>query len=601
MAGSRRPVKDGRTSGASARPAGRRLPAAAWLLLAVLASFLLYARGLDHPWISDDHVILADNPTLRRTDPSTPLRLLTLDYWSALDADGRPFPLVGDRNLYRPATTISYWLNARLTGVTPAGLRAGNVVLHGLAAGTSGLLAASFAGGPAGIAAGLAVLVHPAGADVVNRIVGRADILVLLGIATFLLLAGRGTWTPWRAAASLLAAFTALGGKETGLALLPLAIAQSWLAPGGLAADPSRGRSARWVGSALALVATAAFLTARTMVVGWPRYEAVPGLDLLMNPLAGLGLVERLPAALSLAGWYVRMLVVPWPLLTLDRPAVLPGWGDPGAWLGLLVLALEVAGLVVAARRRVWGGLAPAWWLAMFALVGQLLAPIGTYREVRLVYPFLGALALGMAALAGVAAGRRGPLFVAGLVAVPLLSWMALSVMRTGDYASEIALYQADIRHRPDSPIAHLMLGVVYGDAGRSADARKEREAALALAPDSPQALNEMGAVEIQAGNFARAEELLGRALAREPDHHVALMNLGNLRAQQERLAEAHEILLRAEAMNPAYSLTQVNLALVEGLMGRTTEAARRADRLEKQNASDPNVALIRRLIALKR
>ncbi|HEX7879060.1 MAG TPA: hypothetical protein VF720_06595, partial [Candidatus Eisenbacteria bacterium] len=75
------------------------LPPTAWLLLAIVASFLLNAGALNHPWISDDQVVLADNPTMRRTDPVTPFRILALDYWSALDADGRPFQLVGDRNL----------------------------------------------------------------------------------------------------------------------------------------------------------------------------------------------------------------------------------------------------------------------------------------------------------------------------------------------------------------------------------------------------------------------------------------------------------------------------------------------------------------------
>jgi len=568
------------------------LPPTAWLLLAVVASFLLHARALNHPWISDDQVILADNPTLRRADAATPFRLLGLDYWSALDADGRPFPLVGDRNLYRPATTLSYWLNARLTGVTPAGLRSGNVVLHGLAAGVAGLLAATAAGGPAGLVAGAAVLVHPAGTDVVNRIVGRADILVLLGIAWFLLLArGDRPWNGWRGAVAVLAAVIALGGKETGLAVVPLALAQTALMPG---ASSRR----RWIGTVIALATAILFLVVRTMVVGWPRYVPEPGLDLLMNPLAGMGFGERLPAALSLAAWYARMLVLPWPLLTLDRPASLPGWGDPSVWLGAALLGAAIAGLVLAARRRAWQGLAPAWWLAMLALVGQLLAPIGTYREVRLVYPFLGALALGLAAIAAAFARRAAPRLVIGLAALPLLAWLVVGIVRAGDYASEIDLYATDVRHRPDSPIAHLMLGVVYGEAGRTAEADAERRAALRLAPDSPQALNEVAALEIRAGNFARAEELLQRALARAPNHHVALMNLGNLRAQEDRLAEAHDILLRAEALNSGYSLTQVNLALVEALMGRVDEARRRADRLEKQNAGDPNVAVIRRLAA---
>lgn len=576
-----------------------QLPGIAWLLLAVVAAFVLHGRALNHPWISDDHVILEDNPTLRRTAISTPVRLLGLDYWSALDADGRAFPLVGDRNLYRPVTTISYWINARLTGVTPAGLRSGNILLHGLAAGSMGLLGASLFGGPAGLLAGAAVLTHPVGADVINRIVGRADILVLLGIAGFLFVArptpARG-WTPTRIGTAVLLAFTALGAKETGLALVPIAGLQSWLMR---PVENQPGRS-RWTGALIAMGAGVGFLAARLAVAGWPKYESVPGLDLLQNPLAGFGLFERLPAGLSLAAWYARILVVPWPLLTLDRPTRLPGWGDPAVWVGALVLAAALLLLARSIRGRHPWGLAVAWWLAMFALVGQILMPIGTYREVRIAYPFLGSLALALACFPGmvVVSWRRLAWSVA---AVGIGFMVLLTVLRTNDYRSEIALYQADVRSQPDSPIAHLMLGVVYGDAGQAAEARLEREKAFKLAPDSPQVLNEIAALEIQAGNFLRAEELLSRALAREPRHSIALMNLGNLRAQQSRLDEAHALLLRSEALNPAYQLTQVNLALVEVLMGRTGDALQRAEILGRQDPNNPNVAAIRRLVGSSR
>ena len=288
---------------------------------------------------------------------------------------------------------------------------------------------------------------------------------------------------------------------------------------------------------------------------------------------------------------------MPWPLLTLDRPAQLPGWGDPSVWFGALVLMAALVFLFRSIRGRHPRGLSAAWWLAMFFLVGQILTPIGTYREVRIAYPFLGSLSLAVAALLKLAASTpwQRPARFAAAIGVSAL--VVLTLLRTGDYRSEIELYKADVRHQPNSPLSHLMLGVVYGDAGRAAEARRERETALRLAPDSPQALNEVAALEIQAGNFPRAEDLLSRALTLEPRYSIALMNLGNLRAQQDRLREAHELLLRSEALNPAYSLTQTNLALVEALMGRPSEALRRASMLERQNPDDPNVTAIRRLV----
>jgi tetratricopeptide (TPR) repeat protein len=587
----------GEKPGARTVPSAR-IPSAAIPLLFVALAFVLYARALAFPWVSDDHVILRENPTLRRSALDTPARLLGMDYWEAIDAGGRTFALAADRNLYRPATTISYWWNARLTGVTPQGLRAGNVLLHGLAAALVALLAAAYFGSTPGLLAGAAVLLHPAGADVVGRIVGRADILVLVGLAGFLLVARpapEGRWSIGRGLAALGLAFVAFGAKETGLALVPLALAQAWMAPAG---TPAR---ARWNGAALAALAAAVFLAARVAVAGWPRYVPEPGHDLLTNPLAGASFAERLPAALSLVLYYVKMLVAPWPLLTLDRPATLPTWSSADTWAGLALGVLLALALIVALRRgRPWG-LAPLWWLAVFALIGQLLTPIGTYREVRLVYPLLGSLALAVAALAAWPGAGGRPRIPVALFAIPLAAWGGLAWTRSADYASEIRLYEADRRHAPESPMTHVMLGVVYGEAGRPDDARRAREEALRLAPESPQALNEVAAVEIQAGNFDRADALLARALAVAPDNPVALMNLGNLRAQQERLEEGYVLLLRAEELDPSSQLTQVNLALVEALTRRTEQALARAAAIERQTPGHPSVPLIHRAIEAMR
>ena len=163
----------------------------------------------------DDPVIIAANPYVN--DPAGGVLLWGSDYWAGLGEDS---------NLYRPVTIFSYWLSARFSA-EPWWQRLWNVVLHACAAWLVGLWCARWQRQPAGYLASALVLFHPLATDVIDRIVGRADILVLVGTAGFLWLQRRCAvegWTlgRWWCAGAL--ALVALGAKESGLILIPLAV-----------------------------------------------------------------------------------------------------------------------------------------------------------------------------------------------------------------------------------------------------------------------------------------------------------------------------------------------------------------------------------------
>lgn len=574
----------------------------------LLGALVLHGSTLSHPFISDDKLVVESNPTLARADLVTPVRLLGMNYWAQIDPAGQVQQPSADRNLYRPVTMISFWLNARLTGLTPWGIRLGNVLLHGLCAAAVGLLAAGWAGGAAGLVAAAAVLLHPVGTDVINRVVGRADILVLLGLTLFLLIdrraAGRQAgglspgWSIPRAAGAALAAVVALGAKESGAVLFPLAVAVALT-------DPARGRTDRrtWIGPLIALGITLSFLAARAAVVGKVDYGQHHGNDLMENPLQWFGFGQRLSPGLALAGYYVRMLVWPWPLLIFDRPAVMPAGASFPVLAGGAVLLLAIAGLawLVAPRRGGPGApawrLALAWWLLSYGIVSQIPLAIGAYREARFVYPFLGSLGL-LAAMAWSAPGRPALRRAARGAALLLgLAFVTMVVIRNGEFHDETRILEADVRRAPGAAINHAALGGLYQEAGRMADALKEFEEAVHLAPGSAEAHRDLGSLYVAAGDSTRAGLHLRRALALNPDDPSAIMNLGVLRLRQQRLAEAAELLKRSERLDPGFLQTQLNLGLVEVLQGDFDAANRRGNALERSHPGDPRVMSLRAMI----
>lgn len=599
----RRPQSSSRAPSV-ARP--RRSLSGLWLIgVCLVVALVLYGSCLGHPFFSDDKVVIGSNATLERTDPVTPIRLLGMNYWQQIDPSGRMIQASADRNLYRPITMISCWLSARLTGLAPWSLRLGNVLLLGLAAAAVGLLAAGWFGAGAGPVAAAAVLLHPVGSDVINRVVGRADILVLLGLTLFLLIdrraaanraaAGPG-WSLVTIGLAFLAAAVALGAKESGLALLPLAVTAALL-------DPARDRKERqtWVGPLVALVATLAFLAARAAFIGSVDYSRHHGDDLMENPLQWFSPGQRLSPGVALAGYYLRMLVWPWPMLVFDRPVSMPAGLSPPVLLGGVEVAAAIVTSAWLARRHGSTSralaLAVAWWLFSYGIVSQIPVAIGAYRETRFVVPFLGSFAL-LTAAAWTAADRPGPRkAIRGLLAALGLAFVVMIVVRNGEYTGEEQALAADLKRKPDIAITHAALGGLHQLAGRTLDALTEFEAAARLAPGSAQAHRDLGSLYVSVGDSVRALPHLREALRLNPEDPLVLMNFGVLRLRQQRLAEAADLLRRSEQLDPDLLHTQLNLAVVEVFQGDLAAATRRADTLEERHPGDPRVASLRGLI----
>jgi len=134
---------------------------------------------------------------------------------------------------------LSFRLNFALNGLAPWGYHALNVLLHALATALLHRAALAFGGGDRHLAciASCLFAAHPANAEAVASVVGRAEllslVLVLLALAAYR--SGHGV-------RCVALAYSAHLCKETGLLALPLCVISD-VALGDASAQP---RPARW-------------------------------------------------------------------------------------------------------------------------------------------------------------------------------------------------------------------------------------------------------------------------------------------------------------------------------------------------------------------
>jgi len=559
------------------------------LLVAIVTSGLFYANALSNPFVVDDDWMVARNPIVRDPSLGNFAKSWTSEYVRGVaDTSGvtqSEAPTVG----YRPVTTTSYGLNAAISGVTPRSFRIVNVVLHAAAAWLVALWWGRATYPLAGAIAGSMILVHPVATDVVNRIVGRADILVVIGVAGFLVVqhaAEKGRWTWVRTVAAMAFVIVALGAKESGVVVLPLAVMQLvQLGNARASADepPQRGRS-RWRGAIAVALPLVLYIVARAQATG----AAVPACrrtawDLTECPLAGKPLGERGATAAALAWHYLRVFIWPWPLLAMDAPARLPTWFDPVVWLGgsAMICVVAVAGWFTLRRHPV--AVALWWWIAGFLVVAQLLFPIGPYREVRLSYPLLPGLACAAALVVAAGFRARWSAARAGAIittAIALLVSGTTVVLRNRDWRSDLTAIEADVRARPETPIVHLNLGDQYEIANRTGDAEREFVRATEAGPSFHQTWYQLAGFYERHGREADAARAYERAALVAPSLPFAPLGLGILALNSGDLKGAALWLRRAEQLDADDSSVQYNLAVLDSHLGHNDAAIARLERL---------------------
>ena len=321
----------------------------------------------------------------------------------------------------RPFIALAYQLDALSGAASPIAYHAGSVAYHAACSLLVVALARVVARATraAALFAGLLFAVHPAHAEAVAWISGRADsIPTLFGLGTLLTYAAwRGRPRAWIYAASLSLFFCALFSKQSAIVLPAVLVAFEVLVEG------RRGRPlARWLAPVVPFAAlTAGYLGLRQVLFG----------NYVREQLLSMGLVR---AFLRRQPAYVDALL---------SPAVVAGDGVTARGLALLALAAAgsaaLAWLAWRARAsRSMGALVlfgPVWYVLT---IGPLLV---TYFSPRHLYLASAGLAVAWAALFDLLTERRGPRWRAacGAACAVLLGAYAVTLQRTNRHWNDAA------------------------------------------------------------------------------------------------------------------------------------------------------------------
>lgn len=406
------------------------------LVAVALAAAIPYLDSLDGEFFFDNSLIIVKNPII--TLDTNFNRIFTTNYWA----------YIGNANLYRPLTLLTYWWQYHTfkAGNSPFPYHFVNFVLHIVnsmlvflvllrLARVAGKFADDGANLVLALVGGAVFATHPINTEAVSNIVGRADLLVM-----FLFLCGfllhtygsrrEGPLALLFYAPAALCQSLGMFCKENAIALIALCAAFDLLF-----VLPRRGQvpAGEWL-------LKRAFYPYGLYAVGivlWliPRYFVLRDLDLPLrpayvdNPLAYIPFLQREATAIVVLGVYLWKMLWPATLAADYAPEQIPPVESPFQSIGfILSLAALVVILVILVRCWRRYPLVSFFILVFFAFlapVSNIGMIIGTIAAERFLYTaslgWAGVVGLGAAYLFARAAKTQYGLALGGVLAGALV------------------------------------------------------------------------------------------------------------------------------------------------------------------------------------
>ena len=427
------------------------------LLLVFVAAVALYLPTSRYGFVQDDRAIIASNPAAHSIGAA--LAALNDPYW----------PRESHAGLYRPVTILSYAVDWTLSGGRAGWLHVMNALWHGLATVLLVVALSRWLPALAAAAAGLVFAWHPVHVEAVANLVGRAELLVAVGILGAVVAARRRRWIVAVACAAL-----AMFSKEHGVIAGVVILLDRWLEP----ADAPPYPKSFWF--ALAIL-TVGYLGV-WFAVGWAGENDAASVFYGRDTFGRLALA--LPAVLRAA----RLLFWPASLASDYGPRVIPAYDGLSLAAvigGCILIATPI--LVVWCRRRApsiafAAGLTALSCLPtanLFFASGVVLAERNLYLAVALPAALVGS------GVAWLAQRQRLRLAVAAVCLVAAACG-ARSLLRLPAWRDNRAELVTLLLEHPESYRGHASAAAVLAGTGDTAGARLQYHLADSLYARDP-------------------------------------------------------------------------------------------------------------------
>lgn len=548
-------------------------------LVVFLAAGLVYWNALHGGFVFDDHSLVLMRGKLRNPEAVASI------FWAK----------TSNRLSYRPLRTASYWLDYRLFGLDPWGYHLSNLLLHGAVTVAAFLMALRLLSFKAALFVALLFAVHPIQTESVTYISGRRDLLsglfVLLGFYAFLRHRDEGGWR-WLGVAAL-AYLLGLLSKEMAITLPLLCFTydavrqadQQGLLNGAVAALRRHWQL---------------YLPPVAAGVAFSVYTVVLAHASRQTEFYGGGLDMTILTMARVFTHYLKLLLFPVTLsaeYSYNAFPVTTSWGDPSAWLAVMVLSLLVFGLVRLARTHPIASFGGLWFFVALLPVAQIIPHHEMMAEHYLYIPSFGLfLALGAVIGPWLEKGHvASP--TAGICALVLVLLGTRTVVRNWDWKDDLTLWTTTVRTAPQAARARDNLGKAYIRRGLDEKAEQEFAEAVRIKPEEPHYHDNLGLAYLRRGKLTEAEGELRQALQGDPLLVSAHMNLGVTLFERHRFDEAEAQFREALQIKPTVAMAWDYLGRIRIQTGRPDEAAAM---LQKAVRLDPRLneaqELLRRL-----
>ena len=456
---------------------------------------------------------------------------------------------------YRPILTISFMLDAQLSGVNPIIYHFSNIIFHLIASslvylflcrlGYKKELSFIFA---------LIFTIHPVLTQAVAWIPGRNDVLLTIFVlSSFIFLINflnKGRW--YQALLHLLFFTLAFFTKESALVLILMgAIYLGLIKPGKVTA------------SNLIILGTGWSL----IWFGWFLLRKFASLYSIELSFILKLIIINSPAIII----YIGKLLLPFNL------SVLPIIQDSTKIYGFLTIIILIIFLYRTKEKRynfIIFGLA---WFLLF-LLPSFIRPntkvVADFIEHRVYLPMVGFIILLLETdfIKNLNIKKRINQLIIILILL-ILSLITLS--HSENFRNGLNFWQNAVKHSPHSALAHVGLGDMYCLDGLLDKAEAELRTSLALTSQLTGAHDRLGFIYMAKNMPKEAEEEYKKELKINPFSDRSYYNLGVIYDKQGNFKEAEKLWKKTLEINPNYDKACFNLSCLYYEQGRVKEAGK--------------------------
>ncbi|HIN84920.1 MAG TPA: tetratricopeptide repeat protein [Myxococcales bacterium] len=499
-----------------------RQPAVIGIMMGLVA-ILVHLPVIQNDFVYDDFPAVVENPLVNgELENADWTDAFTGHYWGNR-------PGFENLNMWRPLTTLSFYLNAQLFGMEPASFHAVNLLLHGLVTALVVLLFQVWFGRVAvsAIAGGL-FAVMPVHVEVIAAVANRTEL-----IAAVFYIGGLAAWIRARSGEH--------SGRYFGVALACLALgllAKEHVVTWPCAVlvyelyrrfdDKELNYSAppmQILGAMAGIIVL--YFWARASVFTSAFDWQVPAAD---NPLVEHGFSARILTSGSIIFNYLQMLIAP-VQLSADYSAnaipIVTSWSDGNALAGLFFLSLTVLTMVSAALTHRSIAACTALFLGLLVFVSNLLFLIPIIMAERLMYlpSFAWCGLMGLIVAEIFAAPQRSRVFFVIGCVVMFSGYATRSFSRTMDWHDELTLFEKTVKAVPTSARAQYNYGWALLKKGDLDAAERHLKKSNAIVPGDADVLNAMGTIRWNRKDAKGALAFYERSFSARPNA-AAVANL---------------------------------------------------------------------------